>query len=486
MSVSKKVLIGSLYVVSGRLLINIIGFISTLILARLLTPNDFGVVAMVMIFYAFLEVFSAVGVDTYLISKKDLSTKDFDSAWTINFILYALLGTVFYFSRFSIAEFYDKEVLVSVIEYICIMFVLSGLQNIAIVEYRKNLDFKYDLILQVIPKVIAVSVTITMALLIKSYWALVIGMLVSKAAFVVMTYIYHPYRPKFSLVNAIAIVHYSKWLLANNILFFINNRFVEMLVGKMYSSHSLGVFNIGKEMGELPSTQLAAAINRASLSGYSSVKADISTLFTLYIKSIVFISFICIPAGVGLSVLSEYFVLIILGEQWKEAIFIIQILALSSILSAINGNTGYIYLAIGKPKVTTMLTLARVGMLIPTLLFISVNYGFVYLSIGILIVSLIQFVIAQNIAARLLNVSLLKEILPTYIIPTISSLLMFIVLFILKGRFEIEVINFLWLIILGALVYAVCFYSLLRLLKIDFDIYNSVLGVVLSKLRRKS
>ena len=188
---------GAIWMTLLRFTYRIIGLVSTVILARLLTTDDFGVAAIAMSIFAIINIFSQFGFDTVLIQKNKASEHDYNTAWTFNF-LFGALSAIFLFSISPfVADFYQNKDLGDITKVIAFMFLLHGLRNIGVVDFQKNLTFDKEFKLHVIPKFISFFITIGLALYYENYWALVIGNVAWKLIEVINSYLMHPFRPKF-------------------------------------------------------------------------------------------------------------------------------------------------------------------------------------------------------------------------------------------------------------------------------------------------
>jgi O-antigen/teichoic acid export membrane protein len=206
------------------------------------------------------------------------------------------------------------------------------------------------------------------AFILQNYWALVIGILTNKLAGLALSYLLHPYRPGFSLEAFRELFQFSKWLLINNILYFLKNRSADFIMGKMVGTRGLGLYSVSYEISNMPTTELTAPINRAVFPGYAKQSADINVLRQGVIGVMGLITMIVIPAGFGIACTAELLVPVVLGGNWLDAIPLMQVLAFYGSVSALQGNFGYVYIVIGKPRLMTAITAANVAVLIPMLI----------------------------------------------------------------------------------------------------------------------
>ncbi len=352
-----------------------LGFISTIILARLLVPADFGLVAMGMSIVAILELLSAFSFDMALIQNQSAKTHHYNTAWTFNVLFGMISALVLIVLAKPAAVFYAEPRLHAMMYVLACFAAAGGFENIGIVAFRKQLNFKKEFQFLLGKKIAAFAVTIPLALILRNYWALVVGILVGKVAGVALSFYVHPFRPRFSLAAWQQLVHFSKWLLINNILIFLNYRAVDLVIGKLAGSRALGLYTLADEIATLPTTEIVAPINRAIFPGYSKIANEVLRLREGFLKVIGMIALIALPAAMGLAATAELIVPLVLGDKWLSTIPIIQILAFFGAITAIQSNSGYVFMALGKPRILTALLTVLMTLRIPMLGFLTWKAG---------------------------------------------------------------------------------------------------------------
>ena len=373
---------------SLRLSVRLIGLVSTIILARLLVPADFGLVAMATSIIAFLELATAFNFDIPLIQKQDADRSYFDSAWTLNLLFYAGLTLLLVLLAAPAAAFYSEPRLVNVIHVLAIGFLVRGFENIGMVYYRKELNFQKDFILLVSKKIVGFSITIPLALLLKSYWALIAGMTISTVFRVAFSYYLHPFRPRLSFKATGELLRFSRWLMINNIVNFLRMRSPDFIIGRISGVSALGLFTVAYEISTLPTTELVAPINRAVFPGYSKLSTDLAALRRTYVDVLSLIAAFALPAAFGLAAIASPLVNLILGEKWRATVPIIQILAVYGGIAAINTNANYIFNALAKPFLITLLGSIYSVILLSGSIFLALELGPVGVAVAYVITSL--------------------------------------------------------------------------------------------------
>ncbi len=371
----KQIAKGAAWLMGFKLLDKSIGLISTLVLVRVLTPSDFGLVAMAMAVVALLELMGAFGFDSALIQRQDTARSHFDTAWTFNVIFGVCIALFLVAMAVPAAAFYREPRLEQMLPVLAIGAVVGGFENIGTVAFRKELNFRMEFIYLFIKRIAVFAVVITLALTLRSFWALIFATIAGKAMAVVISYLLHPYRPRFSLAARDDLFNFSKWLFLSNLIQFLGHRSTDFVLGRTVGSYGLGIYNLAAEIATMPSTELIAPLNRAVYPAYAQLSRAREQLLARFFEVYGLISLISFPVAVGLFCLSDLIVALLLGPQWTDAVPIMQILGLCGLVAALQGNMYVVMSAIGKPKVTTYIGGFLLIFTLPSLVYFSLQYG---------------------------------------------------------------------------------------------------------------
>lgn len=328
-----------------------IGLVSTLILARILSPTDFGVIAMALSFIFLAEQLAAFSFDIALIQNQSATREHYDTAWTCNLLLGLSITLIMVVLAYPVSLFYQKPEVVWVVIALGMGPLINGAVNIGIVAFRKDLNFRKEFYFQLSRKALGFLIVVPAALWLQNYWALVIGTMSARVFALAMSYVMHPYRPRFSLAKFRDLFSFSRWLLINNFIGFFKERTSDFFVGRLFGAGSLGVYNVAVEFANLPSTELSAPINRALLPGFAKMK-DTEAVTSAYSNALSLMAALAIPCAAGLAALAPYFVPVVLGAKWLEAVPLIQILAFNGALLMFHSPICSILVARGHPRKT--------------------------------------------------------------------------------------------------------------------------------------
>lgn len=367
-SASKSVVQGITWSILMRWAMRFIGLISTLILARLLSPEDFGIVAMGMVIVHFLFEFSELGVSTHLIRSQEIDRNRCDTAWSIN-ILQALL-TAFLLILLAVpASIYFKEPrVVEVMAFLALATFIGGFENIGPTLMRRDLRFAKDFNFNVWKKVLVFLATVISAVIFRNYWALLIGQLTGKVAGVVLSYVMHSYRPRWSLSHAREYVTFGLTMVPLRVAITLRGSLSSFLVAGLGNATVLGAYRLAGDLSSIFTREIVMPMGRGLLPNYSRLANDKAELSNVYRKMLGLVALICIPIGLGIATVANDFVLILLGPQWGMAAKLMQYLAIGAAIQAISqAMVGQILVAIGRERPAAVLAWIRLIITAPIL-----------------------------------------------------------------------------------------------------------------------
>lgn len=463
--IGRKMAKGAAWMVGFKLVERSIGMISTIILARILVPEDFGLIAMATAVIAVVEILQAFGFDVALIQNQQATREDYDTAWTLNILLAGGCALLLAAAAYPMSMFFGDPRVEFVIYWLGSGMLVQGLENIGIVAFRKELTLHKEFWFLLAKKLSAFAITVSCALLMRNYWALVIGMVSSRAIGVVLSYLVHPYRPALSLARAAALFHFSKWLLMANVIHIARSQAASIIVGRMESAHALGLFSISLEISYLPTSELSAPINRAVFPGYSILSRDTDALREGFRQVISLIVLVTLPAALGIAVVAEPLVLTLLGDKWADAVPLIQVLAFCGLVASLQSNLGYVFLAAGRARFVTGWSAALLLLQLPLVMVGALHYGVLGAATGLLASLIVPLPFVLVSLSRLIDLSL-RDLHSITWRPLLSTAMMVSVVLVwlssaapASGIFNSPLFLLVSSVMLGAVTYAVAIVS---------------------------
>jgi lipopolysaccharide exporter len=454
-TLATKALRGGFWVSLSSLGVNGIAFVRSIILARLLVPEVFGLMSICLLVIRGLEVFTQTGFGQALIQRKANFADARDTAFTLLVVRgFILCGLLFLISPL-IAKFYQKETLDSAVKVIALSFVFSGFKNINTIAYQKELKFKYLSYLEQITTFINFGIVVALAYITRSIWALVLGQVIASAVNTLISYIIIPPRIKFKLDRNIAreLLSYGKFITGVSIVLFIVSELDNALIGKILGLEALGYYVLAFSIANVVTSNIAKVLSGVMFPAYSKLQDDPLQLKSFYLIVIKLIALIVIPAAFGILSLSPEIIKVVYGERWLPALIPLQILIIFGSLRAFAAVNGYVFNGIGKPNYDFWTGLIRLLMLSILIFPSTIWFGIEGTAIAVTISMIFQLVTGNYFLGRLINVKI-YEVIRLIVKPFISGLIMAIIITWLKSNIsQNEVVKLVSSVGIGGLIY---------------------------------
>lgn len=443
-----------------------IQFIVQIILARLLAPEQFGVIAIVMVFINLAQVFVQSGFSTALIQKKDTDDEDFSSIFYLSLIIALLLYIIIFFTAPSISVFYREPMLSPMLRVLSLILFTGALNSVQNAYVARNLMFKKLFKSSVGAIVISGILGVTAAYMGMGVWALVIQQLSNQISISIIMWFTVNWRPKlvFSFKKVKKLFSFGWKLLASSLLNVLYLEIRTLFIGRIYSSSALGFYNRGEQFPKLIVNNIDGSIQSVMLPTLSAYQDNKIRAKEIMRRSIVTSSFLVFPMMIGMAVVAEPLVVIVLTEKWLPAVPFLQIFCLSYALVPIHTANLQAINAMGRSDIFLKLEMIKktVGLII---LGISLPLGVYAIAIGQLFSGIISTFINAYPNKKLLNYSYkdqLRDIFPSFFIALIMGVVVYVFNYLNLGEGKILLLQ----LLTGSLIYM----GLAKIFKIDsFD-----------------
>lgn len=393
---------GAFLTIGMRWTDRLLGLVNTLVLARLLVPEDFGLVAMAMVIVGLLDVMLDLGVSAALIQNDRAEEEDFHTAWTLRLTQSVVAAVLLVASAPAASTYYGDPRVVAILQVIAVTVFVGGLENIGTVSFQRNMEFGRDFQFFFLKKLVAVVFTIGVALALRSYWALVLGSLVSRMAGVGLSYWMSAFRPRLSFARFARIWAFSQWNLFANVGRYLNAAIPRFVIGGRDDAAALGAYTVGEEIASMPTSELLAPLGRVMFPVFSAAKHDASELLRVAGLAQSVQALIAIPASVGVALVANDAIPILLGEKWRVAVPVTQILAFAGVATALGHSGGYLLTALGRMKTLSLIVWGRVVLLLVLLLAVFADAGIEGAATASLLASIAALAMMQSVANRVL------------------------------------------------------------------------------------
>lgn len=402
----------------------LIGLISMIVLARLLVPDDFGIIAMAALVMAFADLILNLGVHVPLIQNQEATQDHYDTAWTIRLLQTTLSTVALVLLAPVAANFFGDSRVEAVLQVLALSLVIGGLENIGIVDFQKKMQFGAEFKYKFLRRFLGFLVTMVCAFVLRTYWALVIGMIAERVITALLSYLMSPMRPRLSLKRFKEIFGVSQWMLLYNVGRYLSMKMHRIIVGRWESASVLGAYTIAGDIAQLPTSELLSPINRALFPSFAKAKSSAEALKRQFLLAQGVQTLVAVPAAAGLALVAAEAVPIMLGEKWLSAIPFVQILALINIAQALSTSGFYVLLAIGKTRINAAFIWLQVVMFGGLALTPIIERSALELAYLLLVVSAVALWAQFWLVARHVPILRVREILSESLRPLFASLIM--------------------------------------------------------------
>lgn len=375
-SILARTALGAFWMVAWRMATRLLGLVSTLILVRLLVPEDFGLIALAASFATALNVALTLGVEEQIIRARAPDRAMYDTGFTLNLLRGVLVGALVWAAAAPAADFFDEARLEPVLLALALSAALSGLANIAVVDFRRDLRFDREFTLNLYPRLAGIAVTIGLAFLVRSHWALVAGIFVNRFGMVVMSYTMHAYRPRLTLVAWRSLAGISAWTWALSMATMVKDRSESLVIGRLLGTTSVGHYAVGVEIATLPATEVVEPICRACMPGFAaSHRAEADAGRDNFLRISALLALLTLPAGVGISAVAGPVVALGFGQPWLEAVPVVAILGIAGMLTLFGNVSTALLLAHARLALLMVITIGAGALRLALLLLLTPALG---------------------------------------------------------------------------------------------------------------
>jgi O-antigen/teichoic acid export membrane protein len=460
MSLRQKTISGFKWTGFSQIAKQVIQLVFTIVLARLLSPSDFGLIAMGTVFTGFAALFAELGVSSALIQKKDIDQQLLSSAFWLNILVGILLMLTFIALAPLIAAFYGKPKLTIILQALSLNFLLGSLSIIQQTILTKEMNFKPLMIRDIMAQVIAGSTAIVLAYRGYGIWSLVYQSLVYSFLNTFLVWSFSGWRPSlyFSWHDMKGIFNFSANITGFRLINYFSRNVDNLLIGKFLGAEALGIYNLAYKLMLYPLNNITWVISKVIFPAFSRIQDDLPKIRLIYLRMVKAISLITFPLMMFLFVVTPEFVELAYGPKWMAAIPLIRVLCICGIIQSVGSTTGNIRLSKGEAGLHLKLGIAN-AVFSSLSIIVAFPYGLLAVTISYTIFSWIWYHVSAYISLRLINVSLMefvKESQDAYVFCAITVVVMFAIKSIplhLSTLFELILMLFLGFVLYGFLLY---------------------------------
>jgi len=448
-------------------------WITLIILARILSPSDFGLVGMAMVVVGFMNIFRDMGMSSAIIQKQVLSEKVLSSIFWVNFMIGILLMSLVFFAAPLGGLLYKDPQVVPVLQMLSISFFISAFSLVHQALLERSLSFNVLAKVEIFSSVCGSVVGVSLALFGKGIWSLVFQSITTILLTSMLLWIRGPWRPKWILhwQEIKSICNFSLNLTGFGIFNYVIRNADYLLIGRYLGAQDLGYYTLAYKILLFPVQNLSAVIGRVSFPAMASIQNDNPRIANAYLhinKAIAMISF---PLMLGVMALADPFVKTAFGEQWQPMIILIQILAPVGLMQSIISPVGQIYLSKGRADLMFQLVIIS-GLLTILSFVIGLQWGIVGVSVAYAVITFALAYVELYIPFRLIDLKVLT-LSKVCARPFVNSIIMFVLMITLNSilpQYKLGIVNLMIAVLFGGTIYVLLSW------KEVVRLYESLLG----------
>ena len=454
-SVKQKFLRSSIWLGFGSIILRFMELLRSIILARLLLPEVFGLMGILSLLREGIQQFTVMGFGEAIIYRKSEIDECINTAWILNIIRGLLLFMLLYFLSPLISSFYGEDVLNIGTKILAVVFIFDGFSNTYMVLYQKKIDFKKIAILNLVTSFLGILIVIILAYYLRNIWALLFGTIFSSLTKMLLTYRFAEKIPKFSFDKKLAweMFHYSKYLTGVSLLVFLITRLDDALVGKLLGMRELGYYINAYFFANLPATHITAILGSLIFPTYAYYSQHQDKMNQLFLRVLKVVSSITIPATFGILALSDEIASILLGEIWLPMVPALKILVFFGLFHAIGACTGPLFKAIGKPEVIFWILLWKLILIAIIIYPLTIHFGILGAAIAVTLPMTLEQLYLWALVKRFTGITI-RTLFGQIVKPLVVSLVMYTLIILLKTVLPLTSIPlFFAYVLFGMLVY---------------------------------
>ena len=334
-SIASRTVLGATWMIAWRMVTRSLGLLSTLVLARLLMPSDFGLVAIATTFAAAIDSLSELGLQAALVRRPDDDPSLYDTAWTMQAIRGLGTGAIIALGAAGAGAWFGDARLTPLLLILAALAAMAGFDNIAVVRFQRDLRFDMEFQLLFAPRLLSFLLTTGAAFALHSYWALMVGIVAGRLTRTAMTYWVQPCWPRFSLARWRELAGFSFWSWASSMAGMAWERSDSFVLGPVLGVGQLGIFLLSTEIGLLPASELVSPAGRALYAGVAAAQNRGADTVALAVPLMAALLMLVLPVGIGVSATAGYLVAGLLGPAWEVGRPVIAIFALLCLLTPV-------------------------------------------------------------------------------------------------------------------------------------------------------
>ncbi len=475
---SKELLNKTGSILSVRLSLSLVkqflSFAFGIILARLLTPQEFGIIALVNMVVSYVDGFTNFGLNNAIVQAPEIKKEQIDTVFSLDLFLSIFFCAVTYMMSGIIGEWFHSENVSSVMKWMSLYYLVTAFYYMPHTILRRNVEFKLISIIEVLQTLFTYSISVFLAYLGYSYWSIAYPAIIVPALFALYLSYATGWYPKLSLSKDMSSIYtFGVWGFFRSQIGLLVSKVDQFIIGKYLGVENLGIYSKSFNFTNQIMTGLAMPISGVCFSTFSRISEDRQAVNKLLMRAMTILSLLCFPVFLGIAALHSEIIIVLFGENWTNAIVPMQILSLACVAKSLTGLTESANIALGMYRLQTILNLLLL-LFFAVSCFIYINHGTVFICFLFLLYSILSCL--GNILLLIKNkICTFKDFIIAVWCPLLGACLMYFLVEYLSSVYFIAGDSLTELLILvssGALFYLLwtIFFLKIKIINIRFAI----------------
>jgi len=405
-SLQQAVLASGFWLFGLRVSERLLGLARMVVLARLLAPDDFGLFGIALLAMSVVESLSGTGFNEAIIHRQGRTDEYLGTAWTVHIARGFLLAAAMWAAAPLVAGFFGEPASEPLLQVLSLNLILSGLTNISVVVFQKELDFRKLVYMGACGALVDVVVSVVMAFILRDAWALVYGVLAGNVVRLLLSFVIAPLvRPRFDGARFKELAGFGGWVWGANVLHFLANQGDDVVVGRLLGANALGLYRMAFAYAGLPATEITHVLSRVTFPAYAKLRDDTPVLRRGHLRAVQATALISAPLAAGIAVMAPSFVRLVLTPAWVPMIVPLQILAAWGLIRSLSATTGPLFQGLGRPDLITRLVLLKLLVLAAAIFPLTGRLGLSGTALSVALSAALSYPIAARMVVRMIDCS---------------------------------------------------------------------------------
>lgn len=377
-SITSKVVRSGVWATALNVSDRVLELAATLVLARLLVPEEFGLIGIALLVITVLDQFSNLGFSSALIQREEEDVDLFmDTTFVVQVVRGVALAGLAIVSAPLVADVFGEPEVELVLQVLALTMLFRGLQNPGVLYFQKRLEFDRQFVFQLSRTITQTAVTVVAAFALGNVWALVYGALAGELVQLLVSYLLVGYRPSLSFDRGMAVqlFGFGKWIFATEMVLFLATSGDDAFVGWQLTAAALGLYQVAFRISNAPATEITHVISSVMFPAYARLQRDVVALRSMFLRTLDVTFLVTVPMSVGIFLVAPAFTSVVLGPAWEPMIPVFQVLAIAGLLRSIQATGGSLFRGVGEPEWDFYMNSVRAGVILATIWPLTDAYG---------------------------------------------------------------------------------------------------------------